>query len=597
MRQRIVPWAIVLLAAVFGSAAAQSSHDEERAAPEVQKLAITGVKSVDWHDLSRSINTRASKCRSILLYPFCLVSKSTLWNDRYYLDQKELERDVVRIRVYYWYKGYRETQVDTVVTKRGAKKVGVEFKVTEGLPTRIRKLAIAYDSTLISEKTRNRLTLLHSNDPLDLTKLDTMRVTFQSELWDRGFGDAVIDTTITVDSTRHLADIAMKLIPNRRTTIGRLTISGNKRVGVTTILNSLTFGTGDLYKQSEVLESQRNLYESSLFRLAVIDVPPQYDSVKNVNIDVTEAPLHEARIGPGLSTLDFLQVQGHYTSYNLFGGARRLDIDGAIGNLFASSLAGRGLFRDVEADVPQGDVSPFFQPTYTASIDFKQPSFLQRPADQAGFGVVRASDAQSGRVHRSGVRRTSDAHACARAANAHQPHLPLRAESRPGERRVLLRELRRLRQSHDQHPAHTPGVVAANAHGVHRSLRRPRSRRQRATSRASTSSTRRHLTASDYAYSRAFFDAAIYGHKSQTQNVLSAHVRIGVVKAIASGVDGGVLHPRKRFYAGGANSVRGFAESQLGPRVLTIDSTVLFDSTEHSREAQAAGPAPRQSSR
>ena len=35
--------------------------------------------------------------------------------------------------------------------------------------------------------------------------------------------------------------------------------------------------------------------------------------------------------------------------------------------------------------------------------------------------------------------------------------------------------------------------------------------------------------------------------------------------------DGGeVLHPRKRFYAGGAQSVRGFGENQLGPRVLTV---------------------------
>jgi outer membrane protein assembly factor BamA len=32
-----------------------------------------------------------------------------------------------------------------------------------------------------------------------------------------------------------------------------------------------------------------------------------------------------------------------------------------------------------------------------------------------------------------------------------------------------------------------------------------------------------------------------------------------------------ILHPRKRFYAGGAQSVRGYGENQLGPRVLTFD--------------------------
>jgi outer membrane protein insertion porin family/translocation and assembly module TamA len=51
---------------------------------------------------------------------------------------------------------------------------------------------------------------------------------------------------------------------------------------------------------------------------------------------------------------------------------------------------------------------------------------------------------------------------------------------------------------------------------------------------------------------------------------------VGWVRPINSGADNGVLHPRKRFYAGGANSVRGYAENQLGPRVLTIDDSTLF---------------------
>ena len=83
------------------------------------------------------------------------------------------------------------------------------------------------------------------------------------------------------------------------------------------------------------------------------------------------------------------------------------------------------------------------------------------------------------------------------------------------------------------------------------------------------------LTLSDFRYNRLFFDAAVYGHRSGTQNVYSAHLRFGVVHAISSGPENGVLHPRKRFYAGGANSVRGYAENQLGPRILTIDDSTL----------------------
>src|SRR5262249_9660653 len=157
------------------------------------------------------------------------------------------------------------------------------------------------------------LTLLHVNDPLNLVVLDSMRVLFQDELWDKGYGDAVVDTSIVVNEAAYTADVTLTLTPNKITTIGRITVSGNQKIGLRTIMNSLTFRPGDLYRQSTILESQRNLYESNLFRMATIYVPPQYDTVKNVNIDVTEAPLHEARVGPGLNNIEFLQFQAHYT--------------------------------------------------------------------------------------------------------------------------------------------------------------------------------------------------------------------------------------------------------------------------------------------
>ena len=87
------------------------------------------------------------------------------------------------------------------------------------------------------------------------------------------------------------------------------------------------------------------------------------------------------------------------------------------------------------------------------------------------------------------------------------------------------------------------------------------------------------VTLSDYRYNRAFLDAAAYTHRSGTKSVLSAHLRVGFVRSLASATSLAngiaVLHPRKRFYAGGAQSVRGYAENQLGPRILTISAEDL----------------------
>jgi outer membrane protein insertion porin family len=567
----------VMLAVSPQRASAQNTHDLQREAPEVRQLIITGVKHVDVRDLERSISTQATKCRSLVLEPFCLLTHSGTFQDRHFFDADEFRRDVLRIRLYYWKRGYREAEVDSAVKSTGPRQVRVTFDVHENRPTLIRKIAISYDSTMISNKMRDRLTLLRAKDPLDLVVLDSMRVLFQDELWDRGYGDASVDTSVVVDTASRLADVGLTLIPNRLTTVGRITVTGAQRVDVATIRRSITFRQGDLFRQSDVLESQRNLYESNLFRLATIDVPVQFDSVKNVNIDVTEAPLHEARVGPGLTNVDFLQFQTHYTSYNLFGGARRLDVDGSVGNLFASSLQGRGTFRNIRNDLaaPDTNISPYVQPTYAASIDFKQPAFLQRPADAAGFGVFAHRNINPGVFIDRGVGGT--------ATFTHQ--VKIRAPVSVNYRYEINRV-----QASDVYFCVNFGVCDSLTIGTlrsHQSLSPLTLTGFIDRSDIPFSPTKGYVarldfehasayTGSDYRYNRLFFDAAVYGHKSRTQNVYTAHLRVGWVRPINSGADIGLLHPRKRFYAGGANSVRGYSENQLGPRILTIDDSTLI---------------------
>jgi outer membrane protein assembly factor BamA len=92
------------------------------------------------------------------------------------------------------------------------------------------------------------------------------------------------------------------------------------------------------------------------------------------------------------------------------------------------------------------------------------------------------------------------------------------------------------------------------------------------------------FTFSDYRYNRVVVEAA-YFHPVLSGAVLAFHARSGWVQALGSsqgalGVDAqgrSILHPRKRLFAGGSQSVRGFGEAQLGPRILTIPAEQLAD--------------------
>ena len=73
-------------------------------------------------------------------------------------------------------------------------------------------------------------------------------------------------------------------------------------------------------------------------------------------------------------------------------------------------------------------------------------------------------------------------------------------------------------------------------------------------------------TGSEYDHFRV--DGAAAAYRPLGSWVLATHVRAGWAHTPGSEV----LHPRMLFYAGGSQSVRGYRDNQLGPRVLRVRS-------------------------
>src|SRR2546423_1245575 len=313
--------------------------------PEVVSLTLNGVHAVKPLDLQQSIATDRSHCVTPTLTPICWISKAHYFFKREYLDHAELKRDVLRIKVFYWKRGFRETQVDTVVADKGKNAVAVTFNIVEGPPTIVSALDVIQTQPVLNDRELKRRTVLGIGTPLNLLRLDTTVVLLEQSLWNKGYADAVVDTVITLDSAARTGAIKITIDPKYKATIGEILIEGESKVSERTLRKSLTMQPGQLFRRAELLKSQRALYESNLFRRASIEVPKQGDSSKVIVVTVQEAPLRDARISAGFNTVDFFQVEGRFTHYNLFGGAKRLDLQGAVGNLFAGSLNGRGVFH------------------------------------------------------------------------------------------------------------------------------------------------------------------------------------------------------------------------------------------------------------
>src|SRR5687768_14588805 len=202
------------LAATTGLLAPSSAaaQDEEKK-PEVVDLKFQGVKALKVDEMRASIVTDESHCQSFILKPICWVNKSKLFYERRYLDRDELIRDMLRLRVFYWKRGFRETQVDTVIAPRGPAKVAVTFLVNEGPPTIVSDVSVTQTNPVLSNRAVERRTLLKRGDPLNMIKLDSMRVRLETALWDNGYADAIVDTAITLSPDGLTGLVALTLNP------------------------------------------------------------------------------------------------------------------------------------------------------------------------------------------------------------------------------------------------------------------------------------------------------------------------------------------------------------------------------------------------
>jgi outer membrane protein assembly factor BamA len=309
---------------------------------------------------------------------------------------------------------------------------------------------------------------------------------------------------------------------------------------------------------------------------------------------VREAPLHQARISTGFNTVDYIQAEGRFTHYNLLGGARRLDATATVGNLFASSLNGSGIFHQQAVDPTiTGDTRDFLQPTWQVNVQATQPAFLRRPKNSlaiGGFAQRRSVPAvvidrgYGGNVtytrslgirapaslnYRFEVTRVeaADAYFCVNFGVCDTTTIStLRSHQR------LSPALLRLQVDRTDQPLSPQRGYTAEAQLEHASS----------------------VTISDFAYNRATGEGTTYNRIGIRNAVLATHLRLGFVRASAGRTGEAVLHPRTRFYAGGSQSVRGYGENQLGPRILTIPRGYLINAkTVSGAQCDAASLAIR----
>lgn len=549
---------------------------------EVRSVEFVGNEAFPSDSLARTIATRKTACRSDLFVfplPLCPLGIDFA-RSRSQLRERDLPRDRARLMVYYRQRGFRDVQVDTPSVARTETHADVTFRIVEGRP--IIANSIIYDGIGDLEEAGLLDDLpIRPGDRLSTLAMDATRDTIVRRLSNRGYAYAdVFRTAARPADDPYNAAVTFEVVSGPLSTYGNVSVSGNENLTVGTVLRTVRIDRGQTFRRDDIDEAVARLYGLEIVRSATV-VPntdaDTRDPVVDVDIIIQEGNAYRVRAGGGWSTAECLNLEARWTSRNFMGGGRLLQIRGRVGNLLAEQ------FRDVLCT--QSGQGEFARLTGLVSVDFAQPwIFSTRNSLATSLFAERQS------LPDIFVRRAVGARVALSRAVSTQTVLT-----------VFVRpELSQLDADDvlfcTGFLVCTPEDVAALEgtnwlSPIGLSLARDRSDdllNPRTGHRAFLEFEHAApWTASNFRYDRLVAEASHYELLSPV--VFATRIRAGWVGSggfddiVSTTRSAEIVHPQKRFYTGGANSVRGFAQSRLGPRVLVAGPSDLLDQSGGGR--------------
>ncbi len=556
--------------------------------PVIDRLKIDGNVNISTDELKAAIATEASHCK---LWGACRILRFDFMKKKVTLDKAELDRDILRLRVLYWKRGWRAAQVTPDITKIDEGHIEIALKVVEGPPTVIGSINLGQLDSLLSVHDLRSVVDIRIGQPLDLIHLDSIASRIAMHLDAEGFGDMTIAPVAVADTSSPRAAVSFDVKGLYETRIESIRVEGTEKYDPRVVANTMGVKAGDRYSRIGVIESQRALYEAGFFKRAFVRVdsgtaPP----LKKLIASVEELPTKAFRVTGGVSTVDFFQVDARYTDANFRNNAGRLTLQATLGNLLGTQLNNKFVFNNVLPSNLGNDDPVYLQPTFQVNAEVRR-RWLSDSRNQTGFsafGYRRSSPGvfvdQGGGVGASFTRNVTktvpvslqyrleftnvsaaDTYYCVNFGVCDEPSLR------------VLRSTQRL------------APLSLSAASDHRDDPIGPTRGYTWRSDIELADT---WTGSQFRYVRFELDGARYFRVSEKLTV-AVRLHAGyVVGQRANGDSVPIILPRKRFYAGGARSVRGYGENQLGPRVLVIPRSV-FQPSAAGFDSLLANPSLR----
>ena len=226
-----------------------------------------------------------------------------LTNGRF--SQRMMTDDAGSIKGLYQANGFLDVKVDAALDDNYESHQGelmVVFRITEGPQTLVKNLAIEGNNSFTTEQLAPLLTSV-PGQPFSEADIMNDRDAVTYFYYNRGFPDVQFESSAKpVEGQPYRMDVAYSIVEGQRVNVDRLIVTGLEHTRRYILDRQIRISDGDPLSQAAMVESQRRLYNLGIFNQVDMAVqnPEGIEPQKNVLFNLAEAPRWTFRYGGGI---------------------------------------------------------------------------------------------------------------------------------------------------------------------------------------------------------------------------------------------------------------------------------------------------------
>jgi outer membrane protein insertion porin family len=231
---------------------------------------------------------------------------------RGYFDDQMFENDLERMKMYYENEGF----LDVVITPRldykeeGA--IYIRIVIDEGARYGVEKIIVRGETIFPEAEIREKISL-KEGEPFNYAALRQDLANIRALYYHKGYMNADIAVDRILRPKRHKLNIVFDVNPGEIVYIGKINIKGNSKTKDVVIRRELRAYPGERFDGDKIRRSKERLYNLGFFEDVFFEtVPTRRPDVSDLHVSVKETKTGEFSFGGGYSSVDefigFLQV-------------------------------------------------------------------------------------------------------------------------------------------------------------------------------------------------------------------------------------------------------------------------------------------------